>query len=1408
MKKVISLLLTLCLMIPQLSVVAGAVNFSDTEGHWAQASIDRWSDYGVVNGVGGNNFDPEGNMTRAQAAGVLARLLNLTGTANLAFTDVAADAWYAQPIARCVAAGFMNGTSETTMSPDAPLTREQMFVLLGRVLGLEEEENCDAYVPDHHEISDYARGYVNMMINNSYVAGHPDGSVAPKDDITRAQVMKLLDSLITTYADEDGASVKGGGGIVLVAAENVTVTGSAASVAVAAGTGSVTLKNLKAGTVVVYADTAVEVTGSSEVAAVVIARSGDGAGVEVDRQASVETVQVKADDVTVSGSGTVETVEAQGNDATIKTAGTTVSAGEGTTGTTAGGKTVAAGESSTTASSTGSGSSSSSDDDDEEETIKKVTTFAELQEKILSAAGTSVKLTLGGDIVMTGTITIPAETAVELVDDGTVRTLSRGGNLTAALFDVPGGSTLTLSGTKADYLVLDGTAVSASAAMVTSAGMLEMKNALARNAVSSSAGGAVYLTGGTFTSTNTNYIHNSAKTGAAIDTRTKMALELTITGGSFTGNTAVGTGGAINLLDTNTMTLSGASFANNQLTAAAANKGGGALYIANTSAAISDCTFAGNTVAGDALSVGGAVCYYAVGASKTQNSLSGCTFTENTAPNGGALALSDSGKFRNNVGTLNWSGCTFASNTAADKGGAVVILYNCNDPMSCIVNIEKFTYENNAAPDEKDFCYAAPGENITVDGELLYSSVEENENYAEYEKVGDLPDITLTSGVLAEDLAGMAVVNGCAYSVKLKGNSGSGENYHLNEPGVIYRTDLATGETVLLTEKGSDANFVTYMHHANGVGGALINGVPHLFIATLVTTEQALVKIRINDDGTYEKVGQFTVLENGANVSKSGADVVSVDDEKTTLLLKTGGTFYTAELPHDQTEGTVTVTARFSVDLTGMTVNGETMDVSSYTWQDCGYDPEAGIVYVPVYGSGISAIVAYSAFDEDGNMKTGTLTPAYNQSVLLGDKDFRMLEAESCAVVDRKLYFNANRTTGTGEKDHDGVFWTTVPEKVDEPTVDPGQDVETTVTTFGEFTAAIEKAAGHTARLTLGADITATAITVIPENTTVEIQNDGTVRALIRGSELTEAILSVPAGSTLTLSGTAADALVLDGASVPAASAMVLSAGTLEMSNVLARDGVNSGTGGALYLTAGTFTSTNCNFTGNQAKSGGAIDVKKSGPVALTITGGSFTGNTATLYGGAIDMPDKNTLIATGTAFTGNKVTTGAANRGGGAVYAANATATLKECTFTENTTAGDEGSVGGAVCFYAAGATKRNCEIINCAFTKNSAPVGGAVAVSNNTTDRTGKGPATITMTGCTFTENVAATNGGAVAFVQDCAFMACIGVFSGCTWQGNVAANAADIYTATETDANVTVDGQPLAAPSDGGMTDQPVA
>ena len=224
-RRFVAVLLSLCLILAFIPVSAMAVEFDDAQGHWAEAAIDRWSDAGVVSGVGNNDFDPEGEMNRAQAAAVFSQLLQITDEADISnFTDIPDNAWYAGHIAKCVGAGIMAGMSDTTMEPETTLSREMFFTMFAQAMGIEREETSDVKFNDSAEASSWAVGYINALANRGFISGMGDGSVEPLSDINRASVMALLNQAIVTYAVEEGAQNVDGTGIVLVLADNVSIT--------------------------------------------------------------------------------------------------------------------------------------------------------------------------------------------------------------------------------------------------------------------------------------------------------------------------------------------------------------------------------------------------------------------------------------------------------------------------------------------------------------------------------------------------------------------------------------------------------------------------------------------------------------------------------------------------------------------------------------------------------------------------------------------------------------------------------------------------------------------------------------------------------------------------------------------------------------------------------------------------------------------------------------------------------------------------------------------------------------------------------------------------------------------------------------------------------------------------------
>ena len=229
-RKILAALLTLVMVFSLLPVSAWAeeTTYSDVAGHWAQSAILRWSDYGVLQGSEGK-FSPDGTLTRGQMAVILSRLLNLPAAPSAGFTDVAPDAWYADGINRCAAAGILQG-SEGKAMPEDPITREQAMVMLCRALGIAAEDvGALAGFSDLSLASDYARPYVAALVKAGVVKGDANGLLNPLSKITRAEIVTMIDRLVGHYAKDAGAFVDASdGALVIVVAENVKIVNAPA----------------------------------------------------------------------------------------------------------------------------------------------------------------------------------------------------------------------------------------------------------------------------------------------------------------------------------------------------------------------------------------------------------------------------------------------------------------------------------------------------------------------------------------------------------------------------------------------------------------------------------------------------------------------------------------------------------------------------------------------------------------------------------------------------------------------------------------------------------------------------------------------------------------------------------------------------------------------------------------------------------------------------------------------------------------------------------------------------------------------------------------------------------------------------------------------------------------------------
>lgn len=227
MKKIFGIMLSLLIALELcgMSIYAVENSYTDIRNHWAESSIKRWSEYDIVQGSNGE-FDPDGQLTCAQLATILARLLKLPAAPDAGFTDNPSNAWYYDAINRCAAGGILKGNGDGTVTPNAPISRERAMVMLSRALGIEPLDSINlSEFSDATLVSPYAQGYIAALIKAGIVGGVTADRLAPQENNTRAATVTVLDRAISIYANENGKEIdaSNAAGIILIVAENVKI---------------------------------------------------------------------------------------------------------------------------------------------------------------------------------------------------------------------------------------------------------------------------------------------------------------------------------------------------------------------------------------------------------------------------------------------------------------------------------------------------------------------------------------------------------------------------------------------------------------------------------------------------------------------------------------------------------------------------------------------------------------------------------------------------------------------------------------------------------------------------------------------------------------------------------------------------------------------------------------------------------------------------------------------------------------------------------------------------------------------------------------------------------------------------------------------------------------------------------
>ena len=190
-------------------------------GTFAIVNIAGWSDIGkaqeaewtlqslpYMSGYAGGLFKPNANVTRAEMAAILSRIINgKAASETFSFTDV--PAWASDAIRLVAGLGIMSGSPNGDFRSDKPITRAEMATILSRLLpyAAVDNETASASAGFTDTAGHWAEALIRQAQAAGFMKGFVDGSFKPNQALSRAETVAILNKLIGLTAGSGEASL-------------------------------------------------------------------------------------------------------------------------------------------------------------------------------------------------------------------------------------------------------------------------------------------------------------------------------------------------------------------------------------------------------------------------------------------------------------------------------------------------------------------------------------------------------------------------------------------------------------------------------------------------------------------------------------------------------------------------------------------------------------------------------------------------------------------------------------------------------------------------------------------------------------------------------------------------------------------------------------------------------------------------------------------------------------------------------------------------------------------------------------------------------------------------------------------------------------------------------------------------
>ena len=158
--------------------------------------LEKEIHFNYVIGYTDGTIRPGNNISRAEVATIFFRLLtdeareqyNKTTTS---YSDIKDGAWCCRAVATLTNAGVINGYTDGTFRPNAPITRAELATIIARFAKLDVNTKTFSDITGH-----WAQKNIELAVGNGWINGYDDGTFRPNHNITRAETFAMINRVL------------------------------------------------------------------------------------------------------------------------------------------------------------------------------------------------------------------------------------------------------------------------------------------------------------------------------------------------------------------------------------------------------------------------------------------------------------------------------------------------------------------------------------------------------------------------------------------------------------------------------------------------------------------------------------------------------------------------------------------------------------------------------------------------------------------------------------------------------------------------------------------------------------------------------------------------------------------------------------------------------------------------------------------------------------------------------------------------------------------------------------------------------------------------------------------------------------------------------------------------------------